>query len=92
MILTHLSYGQDSLKIVNRDTTKLKDVFSKGKLEVSARSFFMSTTNEGVLKDDYALASGVGVGFVSKSFHGFQVGVSSFVTYNLSSSNLAQLD
>ena len=92
MLLTCLSYGQDSLKIVNIDTNKLKDVFSKGKLEISARSFFMSTINEGALKDDYALASGVGVGVVSKAFHGFQAGISSFVTYNLLSSNLTQLD
>ncbi|MBK7959649.1 MAG: outer membrane porin, OprD family [Bacteroidetes bacterium] len=52
----------------------------------------MGTINEGALKDDYAIAAGLGAGITTKSFHGFQLGVSSFVTYNLTSSNLSQND
>ena len=84
----------DSVKTVGKiiDTTKLKDLFLKSQLEIHARSVYMNTINEGTLKDDYALASGIGIGITTKSFHGFQFGISSFVTYNLLSSDLTQLD
>lgn len=84
----------DSIKTVGKiiDTTKLKDLFLKSQLEIHARSVYMNTINEGTLKDDYALASGIGIGITTKSFHGFQFGISSFVTYNLLSSDLTQLD
>jgi hypothetical protein len=38
------------------------------------------------------LASGIGIGITTKSFHGLQAGISSFVTYNLWSSDLLELD
>ena len=84
----------DTIKLVTKtkDSTKLKDLFLKSQLEVHARSVFMNTINDGALKDDYALASGIGIGITTKSFHGLQVGISSFVTYNLLSSDLVQLD
>jgi hypothetical protein len=96
LLISGVSLGQDTLKLSQEkstlDTSKFRDIFLKAKLDVNARSVYMATINDGSLKDDYALAAGIGVGVTTKSFHGFQFGVSSFVTYNLWSSNLSQLD
>lgn len=73
-------------------TTKLKDVFLRGRLSVHARSVFMNTINEGSLKDDYALAAGVGIGLTTKPFHGLQAGISTFVVNNIFSSHLEKPD
>lgn len=89
-----LQKGAANIPIVSKtkDSTSLKDVVLKGQWEINARSFFMNTINDGALKDDYALASGIGIGLTTKSLYGFQAGISSFVTYNLLSSDLAQSD
>jgi hypothetical protein len=71
-----------------KDPLTLKEVFAKAKWTVSSRTFFMSTINEGSLKDDYALASGAGLGVLTKSFYGFQFGLSGYFIYNLMSSNI----
>ena len=96
ILISFVSFGQDTLKLapVNtiQDTTKAKDLFLKAKLEVSARTVYMTTINDGSLKDDYAVATGAGIGLTTKSYHGFQAGISSFVIYNLLSSDLTQLD
>jgi hypothetical protein len=102
-LVTTYAYSQENKPVENKtdtiktvikakDSTNLKDLFSKSQLEIHARSIFMNTINEGELKDDYALASGIGIGITTKSFHGFQFGISSFVFYNLLSSDLNQLD
>lgn len=96
LLLSIGAFGQDTLKLrvkeITRDTTTLRDLFLKPKIDVNARTVFMTTINDGGLKDDYALASGIGIGITTKSFHGLQAGVSSFVIYNLWSSDLSQLD
>ncbi len=96
LLISVFSFGQDTIKSnvkeTIKDTTTLRDLFIKSKIDVNARTVFMSTINDGALKDDYALASGIGIGITTKSFHGLQAGVSSFVTYNLWSSDLTQLD
>lgn len=56
------------------------------------RSFFMSTINEGALKDDYALAAGAGIGMLTHPLYGLQFGMSGFFIYNLSSSDLSVTD
>ena len=90
-IISLSSFSQDSLSHVSIDPKKnLANLLLNTKIDINARSFFMSTNNEGLLKDDYAFASGIGLGINTTSFHGFQFGLSSFVTYNLVSSNLAQ--
>lgn len=81
-----------TLKIKEKDTVCLKDCFAKAHWEAHTRSFLMSTLNEGNLKDDYALASGAGIGVLTRPLRGFQVGVSGFFMYNLFSSNLHQAD
>ena len=78
---TSITYAQDSISKAKAIT--LADAFTKGKVDVFARVVFMNTINEGLLKDDYAFAAGVGVGFTTKSFHGFRAGISSFVINNI---------
>lgn len=70
------------------DTTKLTDIFKLSRPEFRSRLFYMRTENEGLLKDDYALAAGLGAGLTTASYHGFQASVSSFVVYNVLSSDL----
>jgi hypothetical protein len=84
------AHGQDI--IVENDTANRSGPFSGAKFSFRARSVYMTTLNDGPLKDDYALAAGVGAGVISGKFHGFQAGVSGFVTYNLLSSDLAAPD
>ncbi len=92
LLLSIISLAQDTLKLNVKDTTTFKDLILKSKLDVNARTVFMSTINDGALKDDYALASGIGLGLTTKSFHGLQAGVSAFALYNLWSSDLVKLD
>lgn len=82
--------GVDShhLVIKPNDSLHIKDSFLKAQWEAHSRTFFISTINEGDLKDDYALASGIGVGFLTKPVYGFQIGVSGFFFYNITSSNI----
>lgn len=85
-------YGQDSITSKIKDSSSVKNLFLKSKLEVNARSVYMTTINEGDLKDDYAIASGIGLGLLTKSFNGLQLGISGFVIYNLLSSNINEPD
>lgn len=75
-----------------KDSVCLKDCLLKAHWEAHSRTFAMSTFNEGNLKDDYALASGAGIGVLTRPLYGFQVGVSGFFMYNLMSSNIDELD
>ena len=61
------------LKPNQKDTVCLRDCLTKAHWEAHTRTFFMSTINEHELKDDYALASGAGIGLLTKSLFGFQV-------------------
>lgn len=81
-----------ALKPKQKDTVCLRDCLTKAHWEAHTRTFFMSTLNEGDLKDDYALASGAGIGLLTKSLFGFQVGVSGFFMYNIHSSAIAETD
>ncbi len=76
------------LKPKHNDSLCIKDGFLKAHWEAHSRTFLMQTINEGALKDDYALASGAGIGVLTKPIYGFQVGVSGFFIYNLYSSKI----
>ena len=86
LLLANIASSQDTNKV------SLKEVFTKSTIQFHARTMAIGTINEGSLKDDYAIGAGIGAGITTKSFHGFQLGFSSFVTYNLSSSSLTQVD
>lgn len=74
------------------DTTTLQAFFRNGEFYGHARYFFMATNNEANLKDFYANAFGMGIGYETGKFKGFQIGISGFFIYNLISSDLTQLD
>jgi hypothetical protein len=74
------------------DSLCLKNCFPGARWEAHTRTFAMSTLNEGALKDDYAIASGAGIGVLTKPIYGFQAGVSGFFIYNLASSALSHPD
>lgn len=74
------------------DTACLKDCLLHAHWEAHSRTFVMSTINEGALKDDYAIASGAGIGVLTKPLYGFQIGLSGFFLYNLHSSSIDKPD
>lgn len=80
------------LSLKPKDSVCLKDCFLQAHWEAHTRTFFMSTINDGSLKDDYALASGAGIGLLTKPIYGFQVGLSGFFIYNLMSSPIHLVD
>lgn len=86
------SFAQDHndhhIALIPKDSLCLKDCLLQAHWEAHTRTFVMSTVNEGELKDDYAIATGAGIGVLTKPLYGFQVGVSGFFMYNLASSNL----
>jgi hypothetical protein len=75
-----------------KDSLCLQDCLVQAHWEAHHRTFVMSTINDGALKDDYAVASGAGIGVLTKPLYGFQVGVSGFFMYNLTSSKMHELD
>lgn len=84
----YVTIDKHHITLKPKDSLSLKDYFIKAHWEAHSRSFFMSTFNEGELKDDYALASGAGIGLLTHPIYGFQLGVSGFFIYNLHSSDL----
>lgn len=77
------------------DTSKinsLKEFMNKSIWHFHSRSFFMSTFNEGNLKDDYAMAQGAGIGLLTTPIKGFQLGMSGYFIFNVFSSDLATPD
>lgn len=59
-----------------------------GVFEGHIRTFFMSTINHDEFPDYYALGMGGGLGYYSPIIKGFQVGMSGFIIYNITSSHL----
>jgi len=66
----------------------LREFVEKSHHEFHSRTFFMSTLNEGELKDDFALAQGTGIGMVTPPLRGFQFGFSGYFIFNLASSRI----
>lgn len=93
-------YAQDNhhgvdvhhISLKPKDSVCLKDCFLKAHWEAHTRTFFMNTINDGALKDDYALASGAGIGILTQPIYGFQAGMSGFFIYNLWSSDIHKPD
>ncbi|MBL0342281.1 MAG: outer membrane porin, OprD family [Bacteroidetes bacterium] len=74
------------------DSLSFKSHFLNAVWSVQSRTFFMSTINEGTLKDDYTLASGAGIGVLTDPFHGFQLGLNGYFTFEIFSSDIDQPD
>jgi hypothetical protein len=88
----HNGVDNHHISLKAKDSVCLKDCLLHAHWEAHTRTFVMGTVNEGDLKDDYAIASGAGIGVLTKPIYGFQVGVSGFFIYNLSSSELHKPD
>ncbi len=72
------------------ENDSLRNVLHKmGTFEGHVRSFFMSTVNHRDYPNYNALGIGGGLGYYSPIIKNFQVGMSGFIIYNLSSSILA---
>ena len=65
---------------------------NKGKISVSARTFFMSTINKGELSDHTALGIGAGIKYETPSFKKFRIGIGGFAIYNVASTDLSARD
>ncbi|NBW39046.1 MAG: hypothetical protein EBR30_29325, partial [Cytophagia bacterium] len=63
-----------------------------GTFEGHLRTFFMGTTNYGNYPNYYALGVGGGLGYYSPIINNFQVGMSGFIIYNMTSSHLGPRD
>ncbi len=82
------AFSQDKTSPDTASYQGLSDFFQHGKFNGHTRSFFMSTINNGRLRDDYALATGAGIGYRSAPFHGFGFGLNGFFIFNVFSSEL----
>ncbi len=76
----------------NQELESLSHLFTRGSLTGHIRSFFMTTLNEGDLKDYYAQAVGGAIRFETAEFHGFHAGVAGIFTYKTFSSDLQEPD
>jgi len=88
----HVPVEKHHITLKPKDTLCRKDCFLIAHWEAHSRSFFMSTHNQHGLRDDYALATGAGIGLLTRPIYGFQAGVSGFFIYNLASSSLYAKD
>ena len=86
---THENTFTDSLKY---EIKSIEDFAKQSKWSMHSRSYFMSTINDGALKDDYALAQGAGIGLLTVPVKGFQIGVAGYFIFNLVSSDLSKPD
>jgi hypothetical protein len=71
----------------NEDTTTLQYFFRNGNFYGHARYYFMATDNTRNLKDFYANAFGMGIGYETRASFGFQIGISGFFINNLASTD-----
>ncbi len=74
------------------DSSSLQSHFLNAQWQVHSRTFFMSTINEGSLKDDYTLGTGAGIGVLTEPFHGFQIGLNGYFIFELFSSDISKPD
>lgn len=82
----------DTIAKTEHKITSLQDFMKQSEWHFHSRTFFMSTINEGVLKDDYTLAQGAGIGLITTPIKGFQLGVSGYFIFNIASSDLDRPD
>jgi len=74
------------------DTSSLQHFFRNGEFYGHARYYFMATDNDAGLSDYFANAFGMGIGYETGKFKGFQIGISGFFIYNIWSSDLTRPD
>lgn len=80
----------DSNGLVQSKT--LQSFLQNGRFFGHARWFSMYTNNSDTFTDYHANAVGVGIGYETGKWKGFQLGISGYAIYHLSSSNLSNID
>ena len=83
---------QDQTLVLDTSKTSISTLIKAGQFHVYARNFFMSTFNEGQLKDDYAMASGAGLRFLTKNWKGFEAGMSGYFIFRIAASGIENPD
>jgi len=78
--------------IVDKDTTTLRNAFTKGKVSGLVRNFLMVNANKEQLTDTYGYAVAGVLGYQTAKWKNFQIGASGSVTYNIASSDFTQND
>lgn len=88
--LTSISAEEEPDTLINRQHkfASLKDFFQQSTWHLHSRTFLMATVNDGILKDDIALAQGAGIGLLTKPIKGLQLGISGYFIFNVASSNI----
>lgn len=83
----------DSGTVLNiKDTLTLAQHFSKGHVKGHLRNFFMSTINNGALKDYWTNASGMSLHYESLPMYGFVFEIKGIFTFQTLSSDLNKKD
>lgn len=77
---------------VNANTKSLLNAFKSGTVNGHFRYYFMATDNQNNLTDYYANAVGGRLKFETAKFHGFQLAVGGYYTFNLGSSDFTKPD
>ncbi|MBT8281891.1 MAG: hypothetical protein KJO16_09950 [Muriicola sp.] len=90
LLLTNGLLAQE--RISTSDVDNLKEIFTDSEVEGHIRNFFMSTLNEGGLKDYYTNAIGGALAIKTRQYKGFELGVKGIFTYRGFSSDLNQPD
>lgn len=90
-VFTDSLFAQEE-QVAKEDTNTLVHFLKRGKFDGHARTFFMSTINEGKLSDYYALATGAGIGYHTAEWKGLSAGMSGFFIFNIASSDLNKTD
>ncbi len=77
----HHSAAQSQEKDEAVKVRQLITIFEKAEVEGHIRNYFMSTINEGSLKDYYTNATGGAIGIKTLAYKGFRIGVKGIFTY-----------
>lgn len=94
LIGTNISYSQD-INVKNgigKDTNNLSEAFLKGKFYGQARLLSIVTNNQNELSDYHATAIGLGLGYQSAYYKGFQINIGGFITQDIASSDFTVQD
>ncbi len=91
--LSWQTFGQATeLKVVPKDSNTVLQAITKGKFYGQARLVSIFTDNQSGLSDYNATALGLGFGYRSDVYKGFQMEIGGFVTQNISSSDFTIAD
>lgn len=94
LIGANISYSQDinDRKGIVKDTNNLTEAFLKGMFYGQSRLMSIATNNQNELSDYHATALGLGFGYQSAYYKGFQINIGSFLTQDITSSDFTVQD